>query len=85
MRDEEARPCVFYILSILTICWFFIWSIADFADANGFIMVYWNSNSGRAAASLFGAITAIMMLLIAVLGVVNLGYFCKRNSVSADD
>jgi hypothetical protein len=37
--QKEGKLWVFYLLSLITIVWFFIWSIADFADANGWVMV----------------------------------------------
>ena len=68
----------FYILSAIVTLWFAIWSIADFADANGFVMVGKNFNSGRGAAGFFGIITAIFMLAIAILTPINVVLFCRR-------
>ncbi len=39
MMGGEGSAIIFYILSGITTIWFFIWSIADFAYANGFVMV----------------------------------------------
>ena len=77
MKDE-GKPIFFYALSLLTIVWFFIWSIADFADANGFVMVGKNFEAKRGAAGVFGLFTALTMLGIAILGVVNVFLFRKR-------
>ncbi len=68
----------FYILSAIVTLWFAIWSIADFADANGFVMVKKNFEVGRGAAGFFGIITAIMMLAIAILTPINVLLFCRR-------
>lgn len=68
----------FYILSAIVTLWFAIWSIADFADANGFVMVGKNFNQGRGAAGFFGVITAIFMLVIAILTPINVVLFCRR-------
>ena len=35
----EGSALLFYIFDFVAFVWFFIWSIADFADANGFVMV----------------------------------------------
>lgn len=63
---------------MVTLIFFFIWSIADFADANGFIMVKNNFDAGRGAAAVFGLITAIFMLLIGLLSAINLFMFYRR-------
>lgn len=58
--------------------WFFIWSIADFADANGFIMIGRNFKSGRAASGVFGLFTALPMLAISLLAPLNAVLFYRR-------
>ena len=78
IMKDEGKPMFFYILSLVAIIWFFIWSIADFADANGFVMVGKNFRAGRGAAGFFGIITALQMLAIAILGVINVIFFYKR-------
>jgi hypothetical protein len=35
----EGKKSVFFLISCVTFLWFFIWSIANFADANGFVKV----------------------------------------------
>lgn len=82
---EEGKAWLFYALSAFAVLWFFIWSIADFADANGFVMVASNVAKERSAAAFFGAVTAILMMGIAVLSLVNAGYFCRRSHVPADE
>lgn len=66
-------------MSIVAFVWFFIWSIADFADANGFVMVGKHFSEDRGAAGVFGIITAIMMMLISFLAAINAVFFYKRN------
>jgi hypothetical protein len=39
MLGGDGSVIIFYIFSLLATIWFFIWAIADFADANGFVMV----------------------------------------------
>jgi hypothetical protein len=75
---EEAKVCVFYTLSFISILWFLIWSIADFADANGWVMVGKNAAAGRGAAAFFGVVTSIFMMAISILSAVNLYLFCRR-------
>ena len=36
---EDDSAVIFYILSAITFVFYVIWSIADFADANGWIML----------------------------------------------
>lgn len=80
--NREAKLWVFYLLSLITVVWFFIWSIADFADANGWVMVSQNANNDRGAAAFFAVITSIMMLGISILGAVNVVMFWKRPASS---
>jgi hypothetical protein len=79
MLGGEGSPLVFYILTFITFVWFFIWSIADFADANGFVMVSKHFGEGRGAAGVFGLITSIMMMLISFLALVNGIFFYRRD------
>lgn len=79
MLGGEGSPLIFYILSLVTFVWFFIWSIADFADANGFVMVSKHFKQERGAAGVFGLITAIMMMLISFLAVINAIFFHRRD------
>jgi hypothetical protein len=45
LMKGEGKKSVFFIISCVTFIWFLIWSIANFADANGFIKVsdYFNA------------------------------------------
>lgn len=79
MLGGEGSPIIFYIFSILAFVWFFIWSIADFADANGFVMVGKNFSDDRGAAGVFGIVTAIMMMLISFLAAINGVLFYRRD------
>ena len=80
----DGRPLVFYVLAGLAFLWFGIWSIADFADANGFIMVKNNFDADRGAAGVFGIITAILMLLISIGSAVNIAMFYKRWKIDSE-
>ena len=82
---EDASICIFYIISGIATVWFFIWSIADFADANGWAMLVKNSDNDRGGATFFSAIGSILCTLIAVLAIVNIVLFCRRNKVLDDD
>ena len=77
MKDE-GKPIFFYVLSLVVMVWFGIWCIADFADANGFIMVQKNFAASRGAAGVFGLITALLMMIIAVLTPINAFLFIRR-------
>jgi hypothetical protein len=78
MMGGDGSPLIFYILSAITTIWFFIWSIADFADANGFVMVAKNFKADRGAAGFFALVTAIMMMLISLLAAANAVLFLRR-------
>jgi hypothetical protein len=80
---KDSKTWIFYIFSLLVVVWFFIWSIADFADANGWVMVSNNANNGRGAATFFAVVTSIMMLGISILGGINAVLFWRR-TVSSD-
>lgn len=75
---KDSRNWLFYILSAIAVVWFLIWSIAGFADANGWVMVADNSNNGRGAATFFSVITSILMTAISVLAAINAVLFWKR-------
>ena len=79
MKEEESA-CIFYILSAVVIVFFMIWSVADFADANGWVMFGKNITSNRGAASFFSFFAALLSMLIAFLGSVNLVLFCRRDT-----
>lgn len=79
MLGGSGSPLMFYVLSLIAFVWFFIWSIADFADANGFVMVGKHFNEERGGAGVFGLITAIMMMLISFLGLINGLFFYRRD------
>ena len=78
IMKDEGKPFLFYLLSLLAMVWFFIWYIADFADANGFVMVDKNFKAGRGGAGFFGLLTALCMLAISILAPVNAVMFYKR-------
>lgn len=79
MLGGEGYPLVFYIFSIIAFAWFFIWSIADFADANGYVMVGKHFSEGRGAAGVFAIVTAILMMLISFLAAINAVLFYRRD------
>jgi hypothetical protein len=70
------------VISAFAIVWFFIWSIANFADANGWVMVAQNANAGRGAATFFSIVTSVLMLIISILAAINLVLFCKREKTA---
>jgi succinate dehydrogenase hydrophobic anchor subunit len=77
MKDE-GKSLFFYIISAVVMVFFIIWSIASFADANGFTMVSANFAAGRGAAGVFGLITSLLMLGIAILTPINVILFYRR-------
>lgn len=78
---EKSKAFVFYILAFAQVLFFLIWSIADFADANGWAMVRKYSEGNMGGATFFAVICSILMLGISVLAVVNVVYFCRRTTV----
>jgi hypothetical protein len=78
---EKSKAFIFYILVFAQALFFLIWSIADFADANGWAMVRKYSDLNMGGATFFAVIGSILMLGISVLAVVNVVYFCRRESV----
>ena len=78
MLGGEGSAFIFYLLSLISFMWFVIWSIADFGDANGFVQVSHNFDKGRGGAGFFGLLTAILMMLISFLSIVNAVLFYKR-------
>lgn len=75
----DGSALIFYIFDFIAFVWFFIWSIADFADANGFVMVGKNFNNDRGAAGFFGILTAILMMMISILALANGVLFYRRD------
>ena len=39
LLKEEGSRIWFYVISFIAFAWFFIWAVANFADANGFVRV----------------------------------------------
>lgn len=78
IMKDEGKPLFFYLLSLVVMVWFAIWCIADFADANGFVMVQKNFAASRGAAGVLGLITALLMLIVAVLAPINALLFSRR-------
>lgn len=81
---EEDKTCLFYVLSVAAAIFFFIWSIADFADANGWVMLARSASAGNKGAAFFSFFSALFSLIISILAVANIGYFCKRDMVDDD-
>ena len=84
MREDD-KICLFYILSLLVAVFFSIWSIANFADANGWIMMAWGVTNGKGSVAFFSFFTAIFSTLVVVLTVTNLYKFYKRESTSVEE
>jgi hypothetical protein len=78
IMKNKGKPIYFYLLSLLAFVFFFIWSIADFADANGFVMAASNIKAQRLAAGAFGFIISVMMLAVALLTFWNAIVFFQR-------
>lgn len=77
MKDE-GKPIIFYAMSIFAGIWFFIWSIANFADCNGFVMVSDNFAADRGAAGGIGIVVALGSLLVCILAFANGLFFYRR-------
>ena len=77
MKDE-GRPIIFYIMSGFVGIWFFIWSIGNFADCNGFVMVSDNFSEDRGAAGGIGIAVALGSLFVCIFAFANAIFFYKR-------
>jgi hypothetical protein len=75
---QDDRACVFYVLTAIVAPFFLIWSIADFADANGWIMLASNASAGRGAAAFFSFFSAFFSTIIFLLALYNGFRFCTR-------
>jgi len=82
---EEDKTCLFYILSGLVIFFFFIWSIADFADANGWVRLSKDVSSSMGASAFFSFFSALLSLIVSVLATLNMIYFCRRDKPTEDE
>jgi len=65
-------------MSLFVGVWYIVWSIADFADCNGFVMVSNNFGAGRGAAGGIGIVVALGSLAISILAIANAIFFYKR-------
>lgn len=75
---NDGRPWVFYLMAGLAFIFFAIWSIADFADANGFVKVDAYFKASKGASGAFGLFSSLLCLTISALIFVNILKFCKR-------
>jgi hypothetical protein len=81
---EDDKTCLYYVLSFAAAIFFFIWSIANFADANGWVMLAQSVKNGNTGSAFFCFFTALFSFIISLLSIINMGYFCKR-SVGVED
>jgi hypothetical protein len=70
MKNEGSR-FVFYLLSFITFVFFSIWSIADFADANGFVRMSNLFKADKGFAGVLALLNSIISLGVAGLALVN--------------
>lgn len=77
LKNEGSRIW-FYGLSAITCIWFFIWAIANFADANGFVRVSDYFNAGYKVAGGFAVIESILCLVVALLAAFNAFLFSRK-------
>mgnify|MGYP006898467511 CR=1 FL=1 len=66
------------MISALTFVWFFIWSVANFADANGFVKIGDYFNSGYKVAGGFAVIESILCFGVSILTVLNAFLFSRK-------
>jgi len=71
---------LFYLLSLLAVCFFSLWSVADFADANGWIRMGKDVTYGKSLPAFFSFISSLLSMVDAILAVINVFYFCKRDT-----
>lgn len=79
MLGKGGVVLLFYLFSGLAFVWFFIWAIADFADANGFVMIGKHFEADRVGAGILSIITSVLMMLVSLVAVVNAVLFHKRD------
>lgn len=79
LMKNEGRRFVFYLLSFLTFVFFGIWSIADFADANGFVRMGQLFTAGKGFAGVLALFNSLLSLAIAVLAIINAVIVCRAN------
>ena len=77
LKNEGSRIW-FYVLSAVMIIWFFIWGIANFADANGFVKIGDYFNSGYKVAGGFAIVESILCVVVALLGGLNVFLFSRK-------
>lgn len=82
---EDDKIFLFYVLSFLAVVFYSIWSIADFADANGWVMMAWGVSHDKGSVSFFSFFTSLFSTLIVVLTIVNLYKFCKRDPAPSEE
>lgn len=70
LMKNEGSKFVFYLLSLVTFIFFGIWSIADFADANGFVRMSQLFNAGKGFAGVLALFNSIISLVITGLALV---------------
>lgn len=75
---NEGRPWVFYLMAFSALLFFAIWSIAGFADANGFARVDLYFKAGHGASGAFALFSSLLSLIITALIVVDIFKFCRR-------
>lgn len=68
------------MLSVIAAIFFLIWSIANFADANGWVMLAYGATNGKGGLSFFSFFYALFSTLIVFLSCLNMYHFCKRDT-----
>lgn len=69
----------------MVILFFFIWSIADFADANGWVQLSKDVSSSKGGSAFFCFFSALFSLVVSVLAALNIIYFCRRDKSGEDE
>ena len=82
---EDENPCLVYVLSLVTIVFFGIWSIASFADANGWAQFAYYAKEKHKAAAFFAFFSSLFCTLIVLLTCLNMYKLWKRDKISDDE
>jgi hypothetical protein len=83
--NYEGKKWIPYALFTLAFVFYAIWCIADFADANGFVMCGRFFAAGLGAAGFFSLVSAITSFIIAFLSIIFIVVYVRRDAVSSSE
>ena len=84
VMNFEEKTWIPYVLFFLAFVFYAIWSIADFADASGFVMMGRFFDKDLGAAGFFALVYSIVALGIAALSIISIVVYYRRDAVDDD-